>query len=43
MGQPHEKLTVQHAIQTPSVTHWQTTVQMDMKIQIIWDVKRDPV
>ena len=32
MGQPHEKLTVQYATQTPCVAHWQTTVQMDMEI-----------
>jgi len=29
MVQPHEKLTVQYATQTPYVAHWQTTVQME--------------
>lgn len=43
MGQPHEKLIVQYVTQTPCVTHWQTAVQMDMKIQIIWGVECDPV
>jgi hypothetical protein len=43
MGQPHEQLTVQYATQTLCVTHWQTTVQMDTKIQIISAVERDPV